>query len=306
VTVLNYLWHRWQWPPVDWLAGGHDVVHAAHPLLIPSYRAAQVATIHDLFFMRAPERTTAEIRRDYAELTPSHARRADAIVTPSQYTKRLIQDLGVDAERIHVCSLGPPRWQFLGQKPNVPTDGVILFLGTLEPRKNVGLLLDAYERLLERVPGVPELILAGSSTPEAASWLDRLTRAPLVGRVRHLGYVDHEEREQLYARARVLVLPSLDEGFGLPVLEAMSAGVPVVASNRGALPEVTGGAADLIDPGDAEGLTQALTRLLTDHHWAVARGAAGLERAAAYTWDRTAASLHGAYLAAVDQRARRG
>ena len=106
VTVLNYLWHRREWPPVEWLAGSFDVVHAAHPLLIPTRRAAQVVTIHDLFFMTAPERTRAEIRRDYPELAPLHARRADAVVTPSAYTRQLLAQLGIAPERIMGCIIG--------------------------------------------------------------------------------------------------------------------------------------------------------------------------------------------------------
>jgi glycosyltransferase involved in cell wall biosynthesis len=166
-------------------------------------------------------------------------------------------------------------------------------------------LLDAYERLTERLSAVPELILAGGASPDATPWLDRIQRPPLAGKVRHIGYVPQEQREACYARARVLVLPSLDEGFGLPVLEAMSAGIPVVASNRGALPEVAGDAADLVDAADAEGLARALERLLTDPAWAECRATAGLARAATFTWDRTAANLRTAYQAAVDQRARR-
>jgi glycosyltransferase involved in cell wall biosynthesis len=305
VRVLNYLWHRREWPPIEWLAGRCDVVHAAHPLLIPARRAAQVVTIHDLFFMTAPGRTRAEIRRDYPELTPRHARRADAIVTPSEYTKSLIQQFGVTADRIHVCSLGAPRWRTLGSRPNLPEAGCILFMGTLEPRKNIGVLLDAYERLLAHRPQVPELVLAGGATEEAAPWLERIRRPPLAGHVRHVGYVEDPERESWYGRARVVVLPSLDEGFGLPALEAMSAGVPVVASNRGALPEVTGGAAPLIDPADPESLAAAIERLLADREWALSCAGAGLARAATYTWDRTASRLHDAYRSACERRRER-
>jgi glycosyltransferase involved in cell wall biosynthesis len=305
VRVMNYLWHRVEWPPVEWLAGPVDVVHAAHPLLIPARKAAQVVTIHDLFFMEAPERTRAEIRRDYPALTPAHARRADAVVTPSAYTKRQIERLGVPADRIHVCSLGPPRWRTLGGRPHVPPDGCVLFMGTLEARKNIGVLLDAYARLLGRMPCAPELVLVGRVTGDAAPWLERIQRAPLAGHVRSIGYVEDGAREEWYARARVLVLPSLDEGFGLPVLEAMSAGIPVVASNRGALPEVTGGAADLVDAEDPDALSRALERVLTDEAWATARAVAGLARAAAYSWEQTARRLHQAYVSAVANRARR-
>ena len=303
VSVLNYLWHRREWPPIELLAGPTDVAHAAHPLLIPARRAAQVVTIHDLFFLSHPERTTAEIRRDYPVLTPSHARRADAVITSSNQTRTLlVEQLGVAAERIYTCPPGAPRWEALGQRPNVPKDGVILFVGTLEPRKNIGALLDAYQLLIDRLKPAPRLVLAGRATPDAAGWLERIARAPLVGRVSHLGYVEDRDRERLYAGASVLVLPSLDEGFGLPALEAMSAGVPVVASNRGSLPEVVGSGGMLVEPADVDGLARAIERVVTDRDWAESQGRAGLQQARAFTWERSVETLRRAYVDAVARR----
>jgi glycosyltransferase involved in cell wall biosynthesis len=301
VRLLNYLWHRAEWPPVEMLAGPADVVHAAHPLLIPARRAAQIVTIHDLFFLSG--RGRAEIGRDYAELAGGHARRAHAVITPSQYTRRLvIERFGVAGERVHVCSLGAPAWRGLGRAPNVPRDGYVLFVGTLEPRKNIGTLLDAYARLVTRRPHAPRLVLAGGAGPDAHEWLARISTEPLSGHVEYLGYVADGEREGLYAGARALVIPSFDEGFGLPALEAMSAGVPVVASNRGSLPEVVGSGGTLLEPDDAEGLADALARLIDDEDWALAQGQAGLERAKAYTWDETARRLKQAYVDAVARR----
>jgi len=303
VSVLNYAWHRLEWPPVEWLAGDADVVHAAHPLLIPSRRAAQVVTIHDLFFLSHPERTAAEIRRDYAALAPSHARRADAVVTPSAYTRRLIVDrLGADPDRVHVCPPGAPAWTALGRAPHAPRDGYVLFIGTLEPRKNLGVLLDAYERLALHRTHVAPLRIAGTAGPDAAAWLDRVRRRPLDGIVHYVGYVADSAREALFAGARTVVLPSLDEGFGLPVLEAMAAGIPVVVSDRGALPEVAGGAAVVVDATDAEALAATLARLSTDQAWAENRGAAGLDRARAFTWDATARAVGRAYDEATARR----
>jgi glycosyltransferase involved in cell wall biosynthesis len=302
VRVLNYAWHRLGWPPIEALAGPVDVVHAAHPLLIPSDHAARVVTIHDLYFLAHPERTAAEIRRDYAVLAPRHARRADAIVVPSQYTAALVAGtFSVPIERVHVCPPGPPRWRALGHAPNLPTNGYVLFVGTLEARKNVGALLDAYERILAHGPA-PDLVLAGRAPADAAPWLDRLARPPLAGHVRHLGYVTADDREQLYAGARLLVLPSRDEGFGIPVLEAMSAGVPVVASNRGALPEVVGDAGVLVDPDDVSGFTQALRMVLEDT--AVARACAerGLARATAFSWEQAASAARRAYECALARK----
>lgn len=294
------LWHRAAWPPIEAIAGSFDVVHAAHPLLIPARRAAQVVTIHDLFFLTQPERTRAEIRRDYSALAAAHARRAHAVVTSTEYGRRLVNEhLHVPDERIYVCPPGAPAWRTLGREPNVPRDGYVLFVGTLEPRKNVGALLDAYMVLLQRGRPVPPMVLAGRAGPEAAGWLKRIAKAPLAGRVRHLGYVASEERERLYADARVLVLPSLDEGFGLPALEAMSAGVPVVASNRGSLPEVVDGGGTLVDPADVDGLAAEIDRLVSDDAFVAERGAAGLARARTFTWDKAAGALRQAYADAI-------
>jgi glycosyltransferase involved in cell wall biosynthesis len=301
VHALNYLWHRAEWPSIETLGIPADVVHAAHPLLIPSRHAAQVVTIHDLFFLAQPTATRAEVRRDYPALAHEHARRADAIVANSRYTASLVeQTFGVPPARIHVCSPGPPLWRALGRGPHLPRDGYILFVGTLEARKNLGTLLDAYGRLVGRRPDAPALVLAGKPTPHAVAWLGLLNAPGLAGRVRHLGYV--ADREALYAGARLLVLPSRDEGFGIPVLEAMSAGIPVVASNRGALPEVLGDAGLLVDPDDVDGLSAALERMIVDDAFATACATRGLARAGEFSWDRAAAAVHGAYQAAIANR----
>ena len=125
------------------------------------------------------------------------------------------------------------------------------------------------------------------------------------GRAVHIGYVPDENQEALFASARALVLPSLDEGFGLPALAAMSAGIPVVASRRGSLPEVVGEAGTLVDPQRPEEIAAALERLLTDEAWAVARAQAGLERARAFSWAESVVTLRRAYLDAVSRRAGR-
>jgi glycosyltransferase involved in cell wall biosynthesis len=303
VSVLNYLWHRVGWPYVEDLAGDADVVHAAHPLLIPARRAAQVVTIHDLFFLLNPERTRAEIRRDYARLSPSHARRADAVITSSAHTKRLVSEhLGVAPERIYVCPPGAPTWRTLGRAPNVPDGGYLLFLGTLEPRKNLGVLLDAYAALLHGSRIVPRLVIAGGASPDAQPWLDRIVQEPLRSHVSYKGYVAEGEREALYAGALALVLPSLDEGFGLPVLEAMSAGVAVVTSNKGSLPEVAGDAGVLLDPVDTSAWAAAIEKLATDTAWTAELACKGLERAKDFTWERSSAELRRAYREAIRRR----
>ena len=304
VAVLNYLWHRTEWPPVEALTGRVDVVHAAHPLLIPSRHAAQVVTIHDLFFLEQPERMRGEIARDYPALAPEHARRADAVITSSLRTQRMITErLGVPADRVYCCPPGAPTWKTLGGSPHVPLDGYVLLLGTLEARKNVGVILDAFSRLTQSA-STARLVLAGGATPDANEWLARVSQPPLKGRVEYLGYIGDDRREEIFAGARALVLPSLDEGFGLTALEAMSAGVPVLASNRGSLPEVVGSGGLLLDPTDVDGWASAIDRVTRDAAWARDLACAGLERARAFTWDAAATRLGQAYRDAFDRRAR--
>ena len=300
VRVLNRLWHRWEWPPVEALAGAHDVVHSMHPLLMPARGAAQVITIHDLYFLDHPEDTDAEIRRDYAPLAGAHARRADAIVAVSDYTAGQVRRrFGIEPERLVVCPSGAPDWQPRGKRPS---RGPILFVGTLEPRKNVGVLLEAYGRLIARFPGAPDLVLAGGATRHASELLASIDRVPLAGRARHIGYVSGDQRQQLYRDAALLVMPSRDEGFGIPALEAMTIGVPVIAANRGALPEVVGDAGLLVDAADPEAITAAMHRLITEPGLAEECSRRGVRQSNRFRWDASAGRLLEAYRTAIERR----
>jgi glycosyltransferase involved in cell wall biosynthesis len=311
VRLLNLAWHRLGWPPAEALARhAYDVTHSLHPLLMPSRTAAQIVTIHDLSFLTHPERTRAEIRRDYPALARGHAHRADAVIVPSAYTAgEVARVLAVPHDRIVVCSPGAPEWT---PRAVAPKDGYVLFFGTLEPRKNVGGLLDAYERLIgggdtgQPVSRpIPDLVLAGRANDEARAWLDRLARPPLKGVVRHVGYVDPRDRRALYEGARLLVQPSFDEGFGLTVLEAMSLGVPVVAANRGSLPQLLGDAGPLVDPEDPAAIGHAIAQVLSDDVYAAACAAKGLVRARTFRWDRTAHLVYDTYRKAIARRAAR-
>ena len=299
VRLLNFLWHRVGRPAIERMTGQqYDVAHSMTPMLIPASLAAQVITIADLSFLTDPTWTRAEVRRDYPALVHAHARRADAIVVMSEHVGADVRRvLKVDAKKIAVIPPGAPPWT---PRAAAPADGYILFVGTLEPRKNVGVLLDAYERLPGRT--VPELVIAGKATSAAGPWLDRIARAPLAGKVRHLGYVDAADRRALYEGASVLVVPSLDEGFGLPVLEAMTLGVPVIASRRGSLPEVLGDAGQLVEADDPQGFSDAIDRVLSDAAFAATCAAKGVERSRQYRWDRAAQQTYELYQRAIERR----
>jgi glycosyltransferase involved in cell wall biosynthesis len=303
VRLLNAAWHRLEWPPVEWLAGPADLAHSSHPLLMPARGAAQVVTVYDLDFLDHPERTRAEIRRDYPKLAAPHARRADLVVVISDHTARAVESrLGVPRERLVICRPGAPAWEPRAAPSSL---GPILFVGTLEPRKNLPALFAAYERVVAGRPDAPPLLLAGRTVEQSTAILQQLTARPLLrGRVRHLGYVTDETRAQLYRDASMLVLPSLEEGFGLPAVEAMQVGVPVVASNRGALPEVVGRAGTLIDPLDETALAHAIESLLGEPGRRQAHTDAGRERARQFSWQASAADLLAAYEDAIGRRQR--
>jgi glycosyltransferase involved in cell wall biosynthesis len=293
VQALNLAWNRLGWPPIDRLVKAPlDLVHSPHPLLIPARSARRVVTVHDLFFLKHPEMTTAEIRRDYADLAREHVRGADGVLCVSEHTaaetRRL---LDVSPDRIAVTPLGvdpgfrepPPEAEVEAtlNRLRLPR-GAVLYVGSDERRKNLVSLVMAYLSLARRRDAVPPLVLAGPGS----SWAQGGDR---VGpQIRATDYLPREDVRVLMAASALLVLPSLEEGFGLPVAEAMAAGLPVVCSRGSALEEVAGDAATLVDPTDVNGLSQAIERLLDDPAEAEAHRRRGLERSRRFDWQDTA------------------
>jgi glycosyltransferase involved in cell wall biosynthesis len=296
VRVLNWAWHRVGWPPVESLAGEIDIAQSLHPLMLPTSRARSVVTVHDLDFLQHPERTSGEIRRDYPDLVRRHAAKAALVVTNSQDTTNAVESvLGVPRDRIVVCRPGLPAWIRTPVDRVPPADGYVLFVGTLEPRKNLGALLDAWEDLIGRGVALPLLRIAGGTRPGSEDWVARMSRPPLRDFVDYVGYVRADARPALYEGAKLVVLPSHHEGFGLPVLEAMALGVPVVASTAGALPEVLGDAAILVGPNDRRALADAIQRVLTIPALSDDLRRRGLARARQFSWTDAAHTLREAY-----------
>lgn len=297
VRVLNLLWHRLGWPPVELFRVRPDVVWSLHPLLMPS-RVARVVSIFDLYFLDHPSQTAREVRRDYASLVAAHASRADAIITSSESTRSLIETrLGIARERVAVCYPGAPPWRVREE----PSGGPILHMGTIEPRKNVRALIRAY-LALAATADVPPLVLAGRVAMPVDDLLPPETPERLRSRVRFRGYVADEERLRLYREASMLVVPSADEGFGIPALEAMTIGCPVIAAARGSLPEVIGDAGLLVDADDAGGLADAMRRVLTDETLRREMAARGVARSRAFDWDASARRLLETFAGAIERR----
>jgi len=294
VRLLNLAWNRLSFPPIELLCGRtFDLVHSPHALLTPVRKARRIVSIHDLFFFKHPGMTTGEVRRDYAPLVKSHAARADGIICPSDHAVREVEKLlGVPRSKIGVTPYGvDPAYRVNPTPGDVDgvlarldlTRGGILYLGSEEKRKNLDTLVKAYKALAGRLDDPPPLVLVGPG--DTFDEGDDGTGPRIVS----TGYLETREIRALMAVSLCLVLVSLDEGFGFPVVEAMAAGLPVVCSRGSSLEEVVGGAAQLVDdPRSENAIVEALSRVIEDPGRANELKSAGLERSKAFHWERTA------------------
>ncbi len=265
VSVLNALWHRLGAPSLDWLSGtAIDIAHSPTPLRLPSRRARSVVTVYDLFFLDHPEATSAEIRRDYAALARAHVKSADAVLTISATTAAdVAARLDVPEERIHVAQPGVDERFLVADAPQNGGAPYVLAVATEEPRKNLATLVEAFA-LLKRRGFDGTLKIAGGSGLDTGRIVEAIRKHRLDGDVARLGYVDALDLPSLYRNARALVTPSLWEGFGLPLLEAMATRTPLVASDIPAHREVAGDAAIFVPPTDAEALASGIESVWTD------------------------------------------
>ncbi len=303
---LDVLWYRLGVPvPVDLLMGKVDVFHSPNFVAPPLRNGKKVITVHDLSFLRVPGCADPRLRAYLGEVVPRCVAKADLILADSGNTcDDLISLLGVGRERIRVVYAGVEE-RF---RPGVPEEQLetvrrkycldapfILSLGTLEPRKNYRRLLSAYDLLRAEGEVSHQLVIAGE-----VGWLYEqiFEQAKALGSsadVRFLGFVDDEDLPGLYQLSDLFVFPSLYEGFGLPPLEAMACGVPVVASDRPCLPEVLGSGALMVDGENVEELADAMGRVLEDNDLRRDLIRYGLERAERFKWTDAARALLDVY-----------
>jgi glycosyltransferase involved in cell wall biosynthesis len=258
-----------------------DLFHGLNQRLprIPMRQA--IATFHDLFVMTG-EYSTPEFRARFTLQARDAAARAQAVIAVSEFTRQqVISLLGVEPERVHVVHHGTRRLA-MADGPPLARQNIILNVGAVQTRKNIARLVEAFEAL----DPAWRLVLAGSHGYGAAEIMERIARSTASARIHVTGYVSPVELAEWYARARIFAFPSLDEGFGMPVLEAMAAGVPVITSNRSALPEVAGDAALLVDPTDTEALTAALRSLTANEDLQRDYAQRGRVRAQQFTWEK--------------------
>jgi glycosyltransferase involved in cell wall biosynthesis len=293
--ALLAAWTRVDRPRLDRWVRGADVVHATNFVVAPS-RLPTVVTVHDVSFAVLPETVDDVVAQFGVVLRRAIGRGITVHVTTEHVAEEVEQLYGPglrDAGRLVVVpfgvpDLGPPappsaRIAAITERPYV------LALSRIEPRKNHVRLVEAFGAIADQHPGV-RLVIAGPDGRARADVDTALAKLP-PGRVVLPGAVDDADRRALLEHARLMAYPSLYEGFGFPVLEAMTVGTPVVAARAGALPEVGGPAAELVDPLDVDGLAHALDRLLGDDTARADLVARGRRRAAEFTWQRTADGL---------------
>jgi glycosyltransferase involved in cell wall biosynthesis len=271
-----------------------DLFHGLNQRLERRYRRA-VSTFHDLFVLTS-DYSTPEFRERFATQARQAAERSDLVITVSEFTASQVEELlKVERSRIRVIPHGvrvPPRSNEIVREP------IILFVGAIQKRKNVRRLIEAFER----TPNDWKLVLAGSLGYGSELELQAVERSGRRPDITITGYISDGDLERLYSRASILAFPSLDEGFGFPVLEAMARGLPVLTSNRSALPEVAGEAALLVDAMDIESISTALNRLIEDETLRKELSRKGSERSKLFTWERAATETWTVYLELLSQR----
>lgn len=304
---LNILWYRWRLPLyATFFSGQVDIYHGPDFALPPlNGKLRKVVTVHDLAFLEHPEYAVPSLAAYLKKVVPEAVASADVVAAVSQVTSQsLIKHLKTPPEKITVIPngvrphfrritdpviLGATRHKYGLKHP------LVLGVGTLEPRKNHLALIKAFAQAQKKKKGPAMLALAGGK-----GWLYEETQQVveqlrLENKVRFLGRVSDLELISLYSMADVFAFPSFFEGFGIPPLEAMACGAPVITSNTSSLPEIVGDAALLVDPFDVSALGQAITRLLEDEQLREELRQKGYQRVQRYTWSESASKMLSVY-----------
>lgn len=295
--ALYETWHALRWPPIERATGRVDVVHAT-AVAVPPTKAPLVMTIHDLAFLADPSLATRHGNRFFRRGTELARRHAQLVLVPSEATAAECRAAGFDRDRIRVVPWGvdieavsDPSVEDVRARHGLRRP-YVLFVGTIEPRKNLAGVVDAVAGLAGRDV---DLVIVGPDgwNEDLDTRLERLDGTGIG--VHRLGFLPPDQLRPLYAGAAVFCFPSLREGFGMPVLDAMAHGAPVVTSAGTSTEEVAGDAGLLVDPHDVASITDALASVLDDQSRADSMRRAGMERAATFTWERTADLTAAAY-----------
>ena len=292
--------------PLDVWRTRPDLFHAPHYVLPPLTPGKTVVTIHDCIHLRFPQYLPNKLAHMYARVFLSTAaRKASRVITVSEASKRdIIGFLHTPADKVEVVYNGldervtSPSAEYEARvRDRFQLDApFVLYAGNIKPHKNVDRLIEAFALLRQKGMTQVKLLLIGDDISKYSSLRRLVHRHQLHQQVRFLGFVSIETLAALYRLAQVFVFPSLYEGFGLPPLEAMANGTPVITSNVSSLPEVVGDAALMIDPNDAPGLADAMHRVLSDDALRADLVRRGLARVTAFSWERSVARTHDIYM----------
>lgn len=298
LKAYYYLWKYAKLSVPDLIIPGGDIFHGTSYLPLSSTHGKNIITIHDLYFLKEQKHVEQKARSFLPSEIKAAANLSDYIIADSESTRNdVINLLDISPDKVRAIPLASGenfiflndqeenrqiRVKYAGGQP------YILFVGTLEPRKNLVRLVQAFSLLKKK--GCPhKLVLAGKRGWGFEEIFSTIRRLGLEQEVCTPDYVPSEELTPLYNGADIFVYPSLYEGFGLPVIEAMACGTPVITSNTSSLPEVAGEAGILTDPEDIEGLAQAMAKVLEDGELRKTLREKGLKQAASFSWDKTAA-----------------
>ncbi|MDX1520733.1 MAG: glycosyltransferase family 1 protein [Anaerolineae bacterium] len=298
-------WHRLYLPvPVEWFAGEIQLFHSPNFILPPVRRAKTLLTVHDLSFIRHPQGAVDKLRTWLEQVVPHSLARADHILADSHSTKADLIDLyAVPAPQITVIGAGvearfqpitdPAQRQATHHRYNLPDEKFVLGLGTLEPRKNFTGLVDAFNR--SPIRDSHHLVIAGGKGWLYDDILKAAESSPVQDRIHLIGFVADDDLPTLYSLADIFAFPSHYEGFGIPVIEAMACGTPVVCADNSSLPEVAGSAALQVSASDSTGLAEALHQLATDPALRAQAVEQGFTQAKKFTWQAAAKKLLAVY-----------
>jgi glycosyltransferase involved in cell wall biosynthesis len=305
---LRWCWTRSDHPPIEWWTGAVDVVHGPNFVVPPSRRAAEVVTVHDLTCVRYPEMCTPDVLQVPGLLRRAIARGAWVHTVSEFVAAEVVEAFDVDPSRVVAIPNGSPSAvpatagvTAQAGRAAAGAERYVLALGTLEPRKDIPTLVRAFDQVADDDPDLV-LVLAGPDGWGADQVTAAVTSARHGDRVRRLAWVDDRTRRSLLVGAEVVAYTSVYEGFGLPPLEALASGTPVVATRAGALPEVLGDAAAWAVAGDPTSVAAALSAVLGDPGRGAEIVASGRERLALHSWDRTVDRLVELYGRAADAR----
>ena len=294
---LHLAWRHFELPPIEWFTGPVEVVHGPNFIVPPTRRAARVVTVHDLTAVHHPELCTPHTRTYPAALRRALAHGAWVHTVSDFVRSEILEQFGADPDRVVTVPNGvdpiPPADPADGHRL-AGGDRYLLAMGTVEPRKNFPSLIRAFDAVADRIP-TARLVIVGPDGWDRERFEAALSAAKHRGRITRIGMVDEMARAALLRGATALVYPSVYEGFGLPPLEAMSVGLPVLAADAGAVREVVGDAALLVPVGDEGALAEAIVRIAEDDSLRATLTAKGPARAGRYDWSQSVAGLVALY-----------